>query len=103
MFLLLALLTAPAFAAEYTLDPMADATRKGLQHSKGDTNDTSGFEGCSYEEDSPELAPRITCSGSGTILVHGGEEFGFSFVCTHSYYFVNKRLGFRVAEESCEE
>lgn len=69
--------------AEMTIvnNPMEYANEQSKLFALGDSNDSSGWQGCSYNESGDDSFLKIDCDGTREILVHGGHMQKVNFTC----------------------
>lgn len=84
-------------------NPMKYAEDQSKAYAEGDANDSSGWQGC-WEEDYMDTSIRISCSGTQSILVHGGHMASVPFSCEFTFQpgpSVGFKSAFSVVGEEC--
>lgn len=88
--------------ARQVQDPMKYSEEYSKLYAEGDSNDTSGWEGCEYDNSEVDGIFRIHCAGTREIMVHGGHMVRRSFTCAFSFQPSLTAEGNFVVYESCE-
>lgn len=85
--------------AQSIIDPLKYAQKDSWEHSKGDTGDTSGWQGCRVTQARYNQVV-ILCQGYMKVLVHGGYPANKAFLCQYVFEKRNSNLYF-VKYETC--
>lgn len=62
-------------------NPMAYSENQSKFFAEGDSNDSSGWRGCRFDDSEGESVTHILCEGTREILVHGGKMVTVPFYC----------------------
>jgi len=82
----------------HVADPMEFAAEVSKSYAEGDSNDSSGWGGCEYDEAQSEPQLHIGCAGARDILVHGGEIFTVGFSCYFDFALISSQGGEQLYE-----
>ncbi len=92
------------FAAQAKTDQVKDPLKYAEEESKafaaGDSNDSSGWQGCNYVPSEPSATKKVECTGTRSLLIHGGHLEKIEFVCEFKFelslspgiYYVNSEI-----------
>jgi hypothetical protein len=105
-FILMCLFSSVGFAAQKTstiTNPMKYAVAASQAYAGGDSNDSSGWRACWFNDSEPEDGiTAVQCDGSLEILVHGGEMVTRDFQCEFQFEESLNPSKYFVTIENCE-
>ena len=82
--------------------PMKYAKANSKMFAEGDSNDSSGWLGCVYDDSEAGALTLIRCNGSRDVLVHGGEMVTKAFSCLFTFEPSLSSQKYYVSYEMCE-
>lgn len=82
--------------------PMKYAQEYSKSYAEGDSNDSSGWQGCDEMFTEANEITRIQCVGERDILVLGGHWERMAFACEFTFEPSSDWIGYIVTYELCE-
>ncbi len=84
-------------SSEFTANPKKHAEMLSREYSKGDSNRTTGWRGCTSFQNR-----NFVCTGTMEVLVHGGHWARHSFECHYSFQPMADIRFYRLVAEECQ-